>query len=121
VVNSQGIQIAYAGTFKLGQANYASAEWFQKAMQQPYFISDVFLGLRNQPHFIVTVLQHSQADGDWIIRATIDFEKFNAFVEQISVAKPAPRSSSTARGAADPAQSGSAAGKEFHPGSAFRD
>jgi len=85
VVDDKGIQIAYAGAFNLGKANYANAEWFKQAMGKPYFISDVFLGLRNQPHFIITVKQSSKEEGDWILRATIDFEKFNAFVEQVSV------------------------------------
>jgi two-component system, NtrC family, sensor kinase len=85
VVDEKGIQIAYAGAFKLGKADYSHAEWFKQAMEKPYFISDVFLGLRNQPHFIITVKQSTPNEGDWILRATIDFEKFNAFVEQVSV------------------------------------
>jgi two-component system, NtrC family, sensor kinase len=85
VVDEKGIQVAYAGAFKLGKADYSHAEWFRQAMGKAYFISDVFLGLRNQPHFIITVKQSTPNEGDWILRATIDFEKFNAFVEQVSV------------------------------------
>jgi two-component system, NtrC family, sensor kinase len=85
VVDDKGIQIAYAGAFKLSKANYAHSQWFKQAMKKPYFISDVFLGLRNQPHFIITVKQSTPNEGDWILRATIDFEKFNALVEQVSV------------------------------------
>jgi two-component system NtrC family sensor kinase len=55
VVNERGIQTAYAGPFKLGMAHYGEAEWFRKAMEKDYFISDVFLGLRGLPHFIITV------------------------------------------------------------------
>jgi two-component system NtrC family sensor kinase len=32
VVNERGIQIAYAGPFKLGGAHYSGAEWFKKAL-----------------------------------------------------------------------------------------
>jgi two-component system, NtrC family, sensor kinase len=82
VVNQQGIQIAYAGIFKLVRADYSQAEWFQKAMQSDHFISDVFLGLRRLPHFIVAVRQDWQGN-EWILRATIDFVAFNSLVESV--------------------------------------
>jgi two-component system, NtrC family, sensor kinase len=84
VINAGGEQIAYAGPFKLAQANYADAEWFRQAMQRKYFISDVFLGLRGLPHFIVAV-RNSYQDNAWILRATIDFVAFNTMVEGIHV------------------------------------
>jgi two-component system NtrC family sensor kinase len=82
VVNAEGEQVAYAGPFKLGKAHYADADWFQKTMQQRLFISDVFLGLRGLPHFIVAV-RNSQQSEPWILRATIDFVAFNTLVESI--------------------------------------
>jgi len=82
IVNDQGQQVAYAGPFKLDQANYSQAPWFKKAMNEDIFISDVFLGLRGLPHFIISIKQ--QLDGTaWIIRATIDFVAFNNLVEAI--------------------------------------
>jgi two-component system, NtrC family, sensor kinase len=86
VINAQGIQVAYAGPFKLGRANYASAEWFQKTMNSQYFISDVFLGLRNLPHFIVAVRGEGKGE-PWIMRATIDFVAFNHLVENIRIGR----------------------------------
>jgi two-component system NtrC family sensor kinase len=84
VVDQQGHQIAYAGPFKLGKANYSEAEWFKKALQNKYYVSDVFLGLRGLPHFIISVKQESQ-DEDWILRATIDFVAFNTLVENVRI------------------------------------
>jgi two-component system NtrC family sensor kinase len=82
VINAAGKQIAYAGRFKLARADYADAEWFRKAIQRQYFISDVFLGLRGMPHFIIAV-RNSGIDGYWILRATIDFVAFTTLVENI--------------------------------------
>ena len=82
VVNVDGEQIAYAGPFKLAKAHYSDAEWFQQAMQRQYFISDVFLGLRGLPHFIVAV-KTSREGHTWILRSTIDFVAFNSLVESI--------------------------------------
>ena len=82
VVDEDGVQIAYAGPFALDRAHYSDAEWFQQAMQHQYFISDVFLGLRGLPHFIVAV-KISRNGHTWILRSTIDFLAFHTLVESI--------------------------------------
>ena len=82
VINPDGEQIAYAGRFKLARADYSDADWFRKAIQSDFFISDVFLGLRGMPHFIIAV-RTSGKNGFWILRATIDFVAFTTLVENI--------------------------------------
>ncbi len=84
VVNAQGRQIAYAGPFKLEQADYSEAAWFRSAIRAPYYISDVFTGLRAKPHFIVTVTNMWEGK-PWILRATIDFLSFNTLVEKLRI------------------------------------
>jgi len=84
VVTSRGLQVAYAGPFRLGEALYFEADWFKRAMKTRYFISDVFLGLRGLPHFIVAVRDNWMGD-PWILRATIDFVAFNDFVKNIRI------------------------------------
>ena len=83
VVDDQGKQIAYAGPYDLRGANYAEAPWFKTAIQKPSCISDVFPGLRGIPHFIVSV--RSQNGSTWLLRATVDFDKFNSLVENIRI------------------------------------
>lgn len=84
VVNAQGIQVAYAGPFKLGRALYSTADWFQETIKSENFISDVFLGLRGLPHFIVAIRENHNGES-WILRATIDFVAFNDLVENIRI------------------------------------
>ena len=86
MVNAKGLQIAYAGPFKLGKAQYSEAEWFKEAIQSQYFISDVFLGLRGLPHFIVTVRKIFHGEY-WVFRATIDFMAFNNLVKNVRIGK----------------------------------
>ena len=43
VVNDSGKQVAYAGPYKLQNADYSEAEWFQKALGKDHYVSDVFL------------------------------------------------------------------------------
>jgi two-component system, NtrC family, sensor kinase len=86
LVDDEGIQVAYAGPFKLVKAHYADADWFKKAIVSEYYISDVFLGLRGHPHFIVAV-RHQWKNRRYILRATIDFKAFNTVVENLRVGK----------------------------------
>ena len=86
LVDTNGIQEAYAGPFNLKKANYAEAYWFKQALNNPYYISDVFTGLRGTPHFIVAV-RHSWDGRDYILRATIDFDAFNKLVENVSLGR----------------------------------
>ncbi len=86
LVNEDGLQVAYAGSFKLGRANYAEADWYKKSIKTQYFISDVFLGLRGLPHFIVAIKKEWQ-DRTWILRSTIDFVAFNSLVENLRIGK----------------------------------
>jgi two-component system NtrC family sensor kinase len=82
IIDSKGVQHTYAGPFSLVRADYSQADWFRKALQRDYFVSDVFLGLRNLPHFIVAVRREWRGE-PWILRATVDFVAFNALVEKI--------------------------------------
>ena len=82
VVDASGVQIAYAGPYRLQGADYSKADWFRKALQRDYLVSDVFLGLRGFPHLVVCVRQVYQGSV-WILRATIDFESFKTLVENI--------------------------------------
>ena len=84
LVDEHGVQVAYAGPFELKRANYADAEWFKRAIRSPFYISDVFLGLRGLPHFIITV---KPVGARWLLRATIDFVAFNSLVEATQLGK----------------------------------
>lgn len=84
LVDEAGMQVAYSGPFRLDQANYANAQWFKEVMQRKVYVSDVFLGLRGVPHFIIAVLFESQGQR-WILRTTVDFVAFNELVENIRV------------------------------------
>ncbi len=86
VVDGEGRQVAYAGPFKLDGAHYGEAEWFKKAIRSSHFISDVFMGLRGYPHFIVAA-RYTVDGTPWLLRATINFTTFNALVENIRIGR----------------------------------
>ncbi len=85
LIDENGHQVAYAGPFQLQRAFYGDAPWFEEAIETRNYISDVFLGLRDQPHFIVSTWVESASGSRSILRATIDFHAFNLLVEHLHV------------------------------------
>lgn len=86
VINEQGVQEAYAGRYKLENVDYSDAPWFNEALEKSYYISDIFLGLRSKPHFIISVkrFRHGRY---LLLRATINFETFNSLAENLRFGK----------------------------------
>ena len=86
VINEQGVQEAYAGRYKLEKVDYSDASWFNEALEKTYYISDIFLGMRSKPHFIISVKRFRQ-DRYLLLRATINFETFNYLAENLRFGK----------------------------------
>ncbi len=84
VFDHRGNHLAYCGPYDLAGKNYADAPWFVAVQKQPVYISDVFLGYRRAPHFIIAV-QGGRAAEPWYLRATIDTCFFNELVENIRI------------------------------------
>ncbi len=86
IINSDGEQVAYIGPYHLTGKQYSSAEWFQEVMKKDVYISNVFLGFRKVPHFIIAVKR--MEDGKpWILRVTIDINKINRFMSTALLGK----------------------------------
>jgi two-component system NtrC family sensor kinase len=86
-----GTLVAYAGphTYLVGK-DYSQEAWFQQLSRQEreYFISDVYLGFRDKPHFIVAV-RRSEGGRHWALRVSVDPEKFGRFVRSSYLFKDA--------------------------------
>ncbi len=86
IIDHDGRHLAYIGPYDLLDRNYAQAFWFQQVMEKGIFISDMFLGFRREPHFIMAVTSLDNGD-PWILRATIDTEAFRSLVENVRIGK----------------------------------
>ncbi len=79
VIDDSGQHLAYAGPYNLKGLNYYKQPWFAEVMSKGKYISDVYMGYRQMPHFIIAVRGYS--DGTtWILRATVDSGIFNKLV-----------------------------------------
>ncbi|WP_163810880.1 sensor histidine kinase [Pseudodesulfovibrio sp. JC047] len=84
IIDPEGIQTAYSGPYALVGKRYSAAAWYRETRKHGYYVSDVFLGYRNVPHFVVAVARRIQGR-IWVLRATIDSKLFGRLVEQVSI------------------------------------
>lgn len=84
--DASGVHLSYSGPYALSGKNYADEYWFKEVMKKGVYISDVFLGYRKAPHFIIAVVRaHDSAK--WVLRATIDTQFFTELVESVRIGK----------------------------------
>ncbi|MDI6775800.1 MAG: ATP-binding protein [Syntrophales bacterium] len=86
VIDAQGNHLAYIGPYDLLGKNYRGAAWFKETMEKEVFISDVFLGFRQVPHFIAAVKKGKGREA-WILRATINAARFSSLVENVRLGR----------------------------------
>lgn len=86
VIDEEGNHVSYVGPYQLRGVNYRNEEWFQATMLRRVYISDVFMGFRKFPHFVIAVTRR-EAQRTWILRATIDTDIFEAMVKAAQVGR----------------------------------
>lgn len=86
VIDTSGSHIAYVGPYDLLGKNYRETAWFRETLERKIFISDVFLGFRQVPHFIIAVAQGSGKEA-WVLRATVNAAKFASIVENVRLGR----------------------------------
>jgi two-component system NtrC family sensor kinase len=84
--DSQGVHVNYAGEYPLKGKHYKNAPWFKEVMENGTYISDIFLGYRNYPHFVIAVRQVT-GDNTWVVRATIDTLYFDRLVSKVRIGR----------------------------------
>jgi len=84
--NEAGVQIGYAGPYPylLGR-DYSHEGWFEKLKGRGdnYYISDIYLGFRQKPHFTIAVKQMIDGRG-YVMRATLDPDKLYLFLRSLN-------------------------------------
>ena len=86
VIDSTGRHLAYAGPYNLKGLNYFQQPWFNEVISKGKYISDVYMGYRQLPHFVIAVRGYSNGQS-WILRSTVDSDIFNTFVRTAQTGK----------------------------------
>ncbi|WP_243545910.1 sensor histidine kinase [Pseudodesulfovibrio tunisiensis] len=86
LINDTGRQIAYVGPYELQGMDYSGQEWLGLTLARGSYLSDVFLGFRDEPHLIVAVKFPDKSKGrQHVLRATLDTEQFNEMLSSIDL------------------------------------
>ena len=83
IIGPDGGHLAYTGPYDLGTKNYKDTFWFKAVMAQGVYVSDVFTGFRNDPHFIIAV-RRNEGKSAWILRATVMSGLFDNIVTGVA-------------------------------------
>ena len=85
LIDSAGLQVSYAGPYKLQGKDYSEQTWFEHVRVNGTYISDVFKGYRRFPHLALAV-QHLPENGkSWIVRATINTAKLDELIASMGL------------------------------------
>ena len=82
VIGMDGRHVSYVGPYDLSGNNYSDTPWFREVLRKGVYVSDVFMGYRNEPHFIIAVLRH-EGGRSYIVRATIDMDAMGALLRRV--------------------------------------
>jgi len=88
VIDHEGNHLAYVGPYYniLKGVNYKNEEWFNAVMASGVYVSDIFMGFRKIPHFIIAVLVREK-NKVWILRATINSDIIESIVHAAQTGK----------------------------------
>jgi two-component system, NtrC family, sensor kinase len=86
VIDPLGYQRIYVGPYRLEGVDYSGQAWYREVLERGVHISDVFLGFRQVPHLIIAVKHEVGSGGNFVLRATLDTERFNHLISYPEVA-----------------------------------
>jgi len=88
IIDNEGRHISYVGPYYdlLKQVNYKNEPWFSAVKANGIFISDIFMGYRKVPHFIIAVLVRDKG-APWILRVTINLKNIDDIIHKAWIGK----------------------------------
>ncbi|MBM4287732.1 MAG: two-component sensor histidine kinase [Deltaproteobacteria bacterium] len=88
VIDQEGNHLAYVGPYReiLKGVNYKHEEWFYAVKNTGEYVSDIFLGFRKMPHFIIAILVRGKTE-NWVLRATINSDVLQDIVDAAQIGK----------------------------------
>jgi len=85
LIEADGTQVSYAGPYELEGRNYEDYPWFQEVIRRGVYVSDVFLGYRDFPHFVIAIFRETDPGQGFVLRATIDTDFIDRLVQTLLV------------------------------------
>lgn len=87
IIDASGSQVMYVGPYELAGIDYSEEPWFKEVLQQGSYTSDVFEGFRQAPHLVIAVKCELPGKGFYVLRVTLDTERFNGLLSGLEVSE----------------------------------
>jgi two-component system NtrC family sensor kinase len=83
IIDNEGNHLSYVGPYYnlLKTVNYKKEPWFDAVMANGTYISDIYMGYRKVPHFIIAVMVREK-NTSWILRVTINLKNIDDIVQK---------------------------------------
>jgi two-component system NtrC family sensor kinase len=83
IIDNEGNHVSYVGPYYnlLKTVNYGNEPWFNAVKANGIYISDIFMGYRKVPHFIIAVMVREK-NTSWILRVTINLKNIDDIVQK---------------------------------------
>ncbi len=85
MIDSDGVQRTYIGPYQLEGKNYKNQEWFKEVVDRGNYISNVFMGYRKIPHFVIAVKRNLPDGSFYILRAAIGIDLFQKLLADLKM------------------------------------
>ncbi|MBI5559283.1 MAG: two-component sensor histidine kinase [Deltaproteobacteria bacterium] len=86
IIDTNGVQQTYAGPYRLQGYDYSDQEWYHQILARQTYISNVFMGYRKIPHYIIAASNKIPGKEEyWILRITFDIDTLKQVIGMITV------------------------------------
>ncbi|MFH1216903.1 MAG: ATP-binding protein [Pseudomonadota bacterium] len=86
VIDTNGIQQAYTGPYRLQGNDYSDQDWYHQVLARRIHISNIFMGYRKTPHFVIAVsTKLPDKEEYWVLRVTIDIKSLEQVISSVVV------------------------------------
>ena len=85
VIDPLGYQRNYVGPYELRGKDYSEQEWYKQVVKHGVHVSDVFLGYRRIPHFVIAVKRLLPNGTFFVLRAAIEISPFERLLSELEL------------------------------------
>ncbi|MDR0477642.1 MAG: hypothetical protein LBH14_06875 [Desulfobulbaceae bacterium] len=83
-LDPSGKQLAYVGAYRalVADKTWSDQTWFSQALARGAYVSDVFSGYRNTPHFVIAATDPLKS---LVLRTTVNYQVFNSLLHSAQI------------------------------------
>jgi signal transduction histidine kinase len=85
VIDSNGIQKAYAGPSRLRGADFGDQAWYEQVKKEGIYVSNMFRGSDGSPHILMALKYEKNPENSFVLRASIDAKILEGLIDSLAL------------------------------------